>query len=125
MSAVCQLVAPTRHQFDLIVTVGGGIMLSIALRYIGLFAVAIGVLLSAHSAPSAEDRFGDNTKSATSRRDDGGSRDRGASGDTGRGGGGGADSRGDDGGGGDSGGRNGGKDNRGGTDRDGRERGGR
>ncbi|HMA73276.1 MAG TPA: hypothetical protein VKP67_17600 [Xanthobacteraceae bacterium] len=66
-------------------------MLSIALPYIGLFAVAIGVLFSAQSAPSAEDRFGDSTKSAASRRDDGGSRDKGgASGDTGRGGGGGA-----------------------------------
>jgi hypothetical protein len=99
-------------------------MLSIALRYISLFVVTLGVLLSGQTTVSAEDRFGDSGKSAASRRDDGTSRDRG---DTGRG----TDSRGRDSGG-DTGGpdggagpagRDSGKDGRGGTDRDGSDRG--
>jgi len=103
-------------------------MLTCISRITGLsiFVVALAVLLSAQSAASAEDRFGDgrgkNGAQNASRRDDGTSRDKGgASGDTGRGGGG--DSRGDDGAG-DPGGRNSGKDNRGGTDGDSRGRGG-
>lgn len=51
-------------------------MLSIPLRYIGLFVVASGLLLSGQSTISAEDRFGDSGKNAASRRDNGTSGDR-------------------------------------------------
>jgi hypothetical protein len=52
---------------------------------LGVFAVTFGVWLATQSAVSAEDRFGD-SKSLVSKRDDGSSRDNGAtSGDTGRG----------------------------------------
>jgi len=105
-------------------------MLSIPLRYIGLFVVALGVLLSGQSTVSAEDRFGESVGSAASRRDDGMSRNRdrgGTSGDTGRATDtrrrdGGRDPGGQDGGAG-HGGRDNGKDGRGGTDRGGSDRG--
>jgi hypothetical protein len=106
--------------------------LRIAVRYVGLFAAASAVVLSAQSTVAAQDRFGDSGKGVVSKRDDGSSRDKGAAssdagrgdagrGDAGRGDpGGGTDSRGDDGAG-----RGTGRDDHGGADRDGRDRGGR
>jgi hypothetical protein len=101
--------------------------LRIALRYVGPFAAASAVVLSAQSTVAAQDRFGDSGKSVVSKRDNGSSRDKGAAssdtgrGDTGRGDPGrGTDSRGDDGAG-----RGTGRDDHGAADRDGRDRGGR